>query len=374
MTFIVDLLRRGDEHGNINVPIVSILLKNKLIDHIWISRDSTSNLCSPEKEGNLVTLVDVRSTKRYKWITSIILTVKILILAKRKNAGTFFLSATPLQNLIITLFTIFQRNSIKHYVLLHGELSYLISPNGIGRLLGKFFLSVTFKILPFSKTTQITLAYPVYVALKNRYKLEGNLINLEMPIDRVNSFENPKLASRKLRIGSFGVHSGDKSSHLIYDLNKYLFNDNDRFDVVTIGVANTDFIYDQDPMVTHYCKGSLGDALIPRSQFVAELKKLDIALFFYGDKPQYEFISSGAFVDCISYGIPFAALSNNYLIHYTQKYGEIGIVANSLADLAVKLINISRDDSILEKYKKNLENARNERNFDRFEFDLLNLY
>lgn len=379
--FIVDLLRRGDEHGNINIPIISVLAENQLAERVWISHDSTSNSIIEKNKNISIQHINVIASKKYKWITSTLLTAKILFYAKKKESSIFFLSATPLQNLIISILSLFRKNGARHYILLHGELSYLINPVGFGRRLGKFFLEASFKILPFANVYQITLAYPVFKAIKKIYELDKNLINFEIPIQ---SYTQPVLErfsetgdvykkTRKLRIGSFGVHSRDKSSHLIYDLANHLKNYSDRIEIVTIGVAHADFNYDQQSMVKHFCKGSLSDALIPRDLFLDEIRKLDFALFFYGNSPQYEMVSSGVFSDCVNLGIPFAGISNNYLNHYIDKYGSIGFVRNSVGELAEEIINISMDNFEISHFKEKLMAIRDERSYAKFEIQLLEI-
>lgn len=374
MVCIVDLLRRGDEHGNINIPIIRALIKHQILNHVWISDDSTSNKYFSDEDKNLITPIKVLPTKKYKWINSTLFTIKILFFSRIKKTEVFFLSATPLQNLIITLFSIFQSRDVRHYILLHGELSYLVNPVGLGRRLGKLFLNVAFKILPFSNTTQVTLAYPVFAALKSRYKVNDGLINLEMPSESNNDTPVIVKTSRKLRIGSFGVHSVDKSSHLIYQLANILEGKRGQIEIVTIGVASSDFKYDQHPMVEHYCRGALSNALIPRDLFIEEIKKLDFALFFYGENPQYEMVSSGAFIDCVNYEIPFAALSSGYFNHYIEKYGQIGFVRDNLVKLADELIDISNNVSIIQTYKNNLKMARKDRSLERFESQLMMIF
>ena len=380
--FIVDLLRRGDEHGNINIPIISVLVENQLAERVWISHDSTSNSIIEKNRNILLEHIEIIASKKYKWITSTLHTAKIILYAKKKGGGIFFLSTTPLQNLIISIFSFFLKNEARHYILLHGELSYLINPVGFGRRLGKIFLETSFKILPYVNIHQVTLAYPVYKAIQKKYELDKNLINFEIPIQTctdvvLKSFSEAKDVYKrkpKLRIGSFGVHSRDKSSQLIYDLADHLRDYYDRFEIVTIGVAHSDFNYDQHSMVKHYCKGSLSDALIPRDLFLEEIRQLDFALFFYGNSPQYEMVSSGAFSDCVNLGIPFVALSSNYFKHYIEKYGEIGVVKNSIPELAEELIKISSDNSDCSKFKLNLQSAQNERAYENFESLLLNAF
>ena len=373
MYYIVDLLRRGDEHGNINIPIIRALVNNQSSGRAWLSQDSTASALLPRTEKYPLTRIEILSTKKYKWITSTLLTIKILFQARKKNYSIVFLSTTPLHNFLITTSTIMRKNDAKHYVFLHGELSYLVSPNGLGRILGKIFLDLTFRILPFSNTTQITLAYPVFRELKKRYRLNCNVANLEMPIENSNLNAVLKRRMRKLRIGSFGVQCRDKKSHLIYELADLLQKNSDEFEILTIGVAHSDFEYDQHPIVKHRCRGSLESSLAPKESFIEEVKELDFALFFYGGNPQYELVSSGAFIDCINYCIPFAALESGYFAHYIEKYGEIGIVKKSLSELAVELVKMLKDYSVVSKYKENLRALRGERGLDRFERQFLNI-
>lgn len=373
MINVVDINRKGDEHRTTIHPTLQALNDANLICNLWISIDSTSYTNLKGNRNFEVNLVNVRGTWIYRWITSTIITTFILFKSIVRSTDVFFLSASPLQNLLISIFSIFTKGRCAYTIFLHGELSYLVNPQGFGQKIGKFFLSLSLqKSAPF-KVRQVTMAYPIYIQL---FKLFGNsrLTNLELPTEDRDI--NPKVGnSSKLRIGSFGVHCADKNSHYIYELAKKLSHFDGIIEIVTIGIAHKDFCYGQDPFVAHLCKGTTKGELIDRYTFINQVKLLDMALIFYGESPKYKFISSGVFNDCINYAIPVACLQSDYIAFYMSEYGELGLMGNDLDQLAQGIASVASDKQKLEIYKNNilkLNRAVRYSNFKRSIYSLIN--
>lgn len=352
MLYIVDIVRKGDEHRTTNLPTLQALNDSGLINHIWISSNSTSYQLLIDPRNFHITKVCVSSTWFYRWISSTFLTFFILIKAFVNKSNIFFLSSTPLHTLFISFFSIITARRCKYYVFLHGELSYLSEPKGLGRKFGKLLLHTALGKFPSSNIIFITLAYPVYSQVS---KIFGNLKlqNIELPTEEAA----PKIKARessKLRIGSFGVHSFDKNSHFIYDLAKRLESINQKIEIVTIGIANADFSYDQHPSVLHFCRGNISGELVERKLFIEQIKSLDMALIFQGNSPKYQFISSGVFNDCVNYCIPIAGISSSYINYYVSKYGELGVTAKSLDSLAKIIGEVVDGRRSLESYRMNM--------------------
>jgi hypothetical protein len=91
MIYVVDLIRRGDEHRTTNHPSLQVLAENKLIKHLWISYDSTSFNDLELKQDFSTTHIRVSSDKKYRWITSTLLTIAILLKSKKNSTDVIFL-------------------------------------------------------------------------------------------------------------------------------------------------------------------------------------------------------------------------------------------------------------------------------------------
>jgi hypothetical protein len=352
MVYVVDIVRRGDEHRSTNLPTIQALNDSNLISRIWISIDSTSYLNLKGPRNFISNLIHVRNDWMYRWLSSTLLTLSILCKSARTSTDILFLSATPLQSLLISVTSLFTKKRCKYFVFLHGELSYLAEQNGLGRKIGGLFLRIVLRrTVPFN-VYHVVLAFPVYIQVLKLYK-NSNLRSLEIPTEGL-SRKLVGVKASKLRIGSFGVHCADKNSGLIYELARRLARLKDKIEIVTIGVAHIDFQYDQHPQVSHLCRGRTNGELISHDLFVQQVKTLDLALIFYSNSEKYKFISSGVVNDCINYGIPVAGLYSEYLEFYQRRHGDIGLIRESLDELAEGICSLAENPALIERYKENI--------------------
>jgi hypothetical protein len=219
MLYIVDLLRKGDEHRTTNFPTLKALDQHALIDHLWFSADSSSLDAIKDKSKIQITEINVEASSIYRWLISTFYTIIILIRSTYFSKDTFFLSTTPLHNFLISIFSIFVRKRCRFYIYLHGELSYLVESSSLGKNLGKFFLRFVLKHSSHFNVKYIVLAYPVYHKLFQVFGEISNLYPLDFPvIEKVVRTKQDK--KNRIRVGSFGVHSAEKNSSLIYEYAK----------------------------------------------------------------------------------------------------------------------------------------------------------
>lgn len=372
MINVVDIVRKGDEHRTIILPTFQSLIDNELINRAWLSQDSTTleELNSLLKKRT--TTIDVSSKWIYRWIISTLFTMYIVIRSKITNTDMLFLSASPLQTLVIMILSIYKSSRSRANVFMHGELSYLSQSRGVGRTIGRYLLNLCLRHGHKFNIQFIILTYPVYRKICEIFGEQTNIKYIEFPT-YPSSFKILKNEKKKIRIGSFGVHSGEKNSHLIYNLAEILYKKQTNIEIVTIGTAYKDFQYDQHCAVTHILRGNVQKNLIPRDEFINEVKKLDIALTFYGNTMSSEFIPSGVFNECINYNIPIAGIRSGYLSYYFEKYGNIGILANDINQLAEKICRISDDVDIIFQFKVNLEEMSRDMNYINFSKNLKNI-
>lgn len=98
--------------------------------------------------------------------------------------------------------------------------------------------------------------------------------------------------------------------------------------------------------------------LLPSIQYGNYVNKMDYILFTY-PIDSYKLTASGAILEAIWWQKPIIALKNEYFNYLFSKYGELGILCDSVDELAKIIINIkSCFQPRISLYKKNLANAR----------------
>lgn len=341
----VDLIRKKEEHYVFNKLTLNALASiTKEID-FYLSDDSA---LLDEFRGNIsVHKMKVVRTKFYFWIKSTLNTAKILIKNRHYKKKIIFLSATPLHYLFLSLSSLLLRCDL--YVFMHGELGYLKNDIGFGQKLGAKFINMAFK---FGRVNFICINAPIYDILSEMYP-NRVFLHVEHPIQNISE-KNSKEGSF-LTFGTFGIQSKDKGSENIYELAIFLENKQAHaIPLITVGVSDGSFEYDQHPVVKHYCKGSLSHSLIPRSVFFENIKRIDVVLLFnsnLGNLQKYDLVSSGVFADCIAFSMPIIALRNKKLESYFKLYGEFGILCDSLTEMASAIQYINNNQELLTKYR-----------------------
>lgn len=339
---VIDLIRKKEEHyvfNNVTIKALSTLAKS--ID-FYLSNDSA---LLDDMPNNIIThKVKVEKAKFYFWIKSSYKTLCILI--KNKNK-TIFLSATPLQYLLLGLASLATGRKI--YIFMHGELGYLKSPTGIGQRLGAKFIDLAFK---FKKLNFICINAPICDAITQMYP-ENNFIHIEHPIQNDSSPGEKNKAG--ITFGSFGIQSKDKGSESIYKLAEQINKkETHKVSLITVGVSDGSFQYDLSPAVSHYCTGMISNSLIPREIFYKNVKRIDVALLFNSNAynaEKYDLISSGVFADCIAFSMPVIAIKNKKIESYFKLYGEFGVLCNNLEEMAEAITYINNNPDALSGYK-----------------------
>lgn len=369
--YAVDIVRQGPEHLTINSSVISALIYEHKLSRLIVS--DTSSLLNTNLDGVDIERVEISSSKIFRWIISNFLTIKYINLAHRKNCNLIFMSATPINYLIINLLSIFTSSKISIYIITHGELGYLKVPNGFGQNIGALLLKLAFKLNSFSNVKYICLGFPIYKQLLNIFPiLIKNLKSIEIPafVYSLKSVSNQHIMLKnKIKIGTFGVLSADKCSSRIYDLAKRLPGECfKKIELATIGISEGDFKFGQSKFISHSCNESIDGQLIPTDTFISQVKTLDWVLMFTGDSPKYELISSGVFSDCINFEVPIIAIKSNILEEYFKYYGDLGILCDDISEMANVIQDIAVGKVLSEEFLINIKNAKNSISIENFIF------
>lgn len=376
MLIVIDIIRQNDEHGTTNEPTIQSLCEGGGVQEVWLAANSSAIPHVVAYPHVRLVKVDVNEGKIYRWIVSSWLTLKVLMANHNSEKKVIFLSATPLHYWMISLSCVFSKIwNHSYFLFMHGELGYLNQPIGLGQKLGSWFIKTSFNWSAIGRITYVSIGYPIYKQLQQRFPLlRDHLAYIEIPSTDLPLSVLSHPAERILRLGTFGVQTHDKNSEKIYDLAKLLemkpIND---YQLVTVGLAAQNFCYDQHPGVMHICRGQLGKDYVPRLQFVDAVKTLDWSLFFYDQNKKYGLIPSGIFYDCVNYGIPIVAMRSRVLEYYFERYGSLGILCDSLDEMARVVVRIKQGAYQRDEFIRNLAQASADMSLSNFRSKLLDL-
>lgn len=333
MNIIIDLIRKKNEHHVFNSEMIKNFITLDKSNEFILDENSSSIELIDKKN---LRCINVKKSKFYYWIESSLLLINLFLSKRYSNSKFFLLSATPFQYLICSAFSKLQNKNI--CIFMHGELAYLIEPIGFGQSIGRLMLKFVFK----SQKTVKLIAINAFIfdKLKSMYP-NADLVYIEHPIQPNNNSKDDITKNAKVRVGSFGIQSSIKNSQDIYKLSNGL---SDVFwhqaELVTIGVSDGTFEFDSDARVTHFCKGFLKDALIPKDEFMSKVNSLDIILFFNRNDGRYELTPSGVLSDCIALNKPILALKTSMLESYFNQYGCFGFLCDDINQMIDKLNDI----------------------------------
>lgn len=360
MLYAVDIIRQGDEHRSVNHPTLKALLDTDQLKRVWLANNSTAKGIIQNREGVKLYSVSSNGNKMYRWIISTLITIQILYISIRESADIFFMSATPLHYFLITGISFFFKRKNRVIIVMHGELAYLNSSDGIGQFLGALMLRIAFRFSKYGHIKYISLGFPIYKQLNKRFPyLKNNLLDFEHPLINKRELIEASKSDGLIHIGSFGVHNKDKNSEKIYELANKIYPEYlESIELSTIGISRQDFMYFKSKFVNHYCTEGLGESLVPTDVFMSCVLTLDWALMFQGDSIKYDLIASGVFFDCINNEIPIIALRSYSLESYFKKYGELGVLCDSIDDMAIQISKIAKGEITVLKFKSNIKNVK----------------
>jgi hypothetical protein len=357
MTIFIEPFRRPHEH--MMVVQSFLLLESNRNNNIYLIATNDYFNSIPVHCTTNVKFIEIKNL----YSSSLLRVLSIFFLVinfswKFKPERIILLSTKSYSSLLIKLWTMISCNRQKIYILLHGELQYLINSDSLSQKLDVFINKFNFYLSHYfnSNVKFVILSELVYenFCIQIGFRLR-NIIHLDLPYDYTRLFYNslPERECNKLILSTIGVNARNKNSHYLNILADYLVNEmeNSLVELKCIGrVHDVEF---KDSIVLLNLDGSyfvdpdLYSKLILESTFI---------LSFVDDK-NYSLISSGSYFDCIKYQIPILAIRNSQWSYNFQKFGEIGVLFNSVDEMLEYIRSmINRPDEAF-KFDSNLKEA-----------------
>jgi hypothetical protein len=343
--YVIDLMNVGDVHRDFNFERVDAL-----------KSDNKNLTCIVHKDVtylNEITGVDVKhiisvnpTSRLYRWLIVNLYILIILITSYRRRY--IFLHLPPLSQFFICVLNKVLKRHITFY--LHGELSYLLDGDGIGKTVGKFILR---KVLTenWSGVYKICIDEFVYKNLANQLMINKHYVYFEKRRRNPKSKVNEIIYNENsIKILTVGVISKNKKYNLINLLseNPTVIN---RFDLKICGKS------DGSLNPTEFHKNisiDMRHSFIEHEEYIAQFN--DCAAVFIPQlfSEHYMLVSSGLLDFCFDNNIPMITKRHEMLADIEAKYGEIGILIDNEKSLSTYDFEVLKP-TYLDKCHSNLK-------------------
>jgi hypothetical protein len=350
MIFFCEINKTGQEHVMINSCLLKILYLANQPDklQVWADRLHLQHFIDKPEDLSYryQNVIEPQKSNKFRWvaklISEIVTILRIVISASRQNVKlVFFSSLSPVGNWILALIAPLVQNKIKFVVVMHGEMELAktenrkkkieqLYGNGLVNAFNKVRINIKYLILSeviasnildykiLRKEQMITMEHP-YI-----FKNEGSSINIKH--------------SQPIVFGHFGVAKLNKQSELFFALA-------DRYkELVNQGILKFQIIgqvFDElIPFTNEYVSYKKDDAFISRTEYDSLASEIDYALFLYDEKA-YEFTSSGAVLDAISYEKPIISFNTKPFLYLKNNSNCVqGYMYENFEQMSNSILNI----------------------------------
>lgn len=340
MTLFIEPYRKPHEHMMVVQSL--LLLESHRGEQIYFISSEKYYNSIPEHCKNNVEFIKLTKFRS----SSLLLIFNIFYLVfkynlKLKPNRIILLSTKSYSSFLIKIWTLFSLSSNAIYVLLHGELQYLINNETLSKKADSFFNKLNLRLNNFfnSNFKFVILSNLVYKNLCNELGFTiKNVIHLDLPYD-YTSFNNSSILNQsndKLILSTIGVNAVNKNSHLLNILADRLGNEIDKSFIELRCIGRVHDVVFRDSVKLLNLEGSyfvdpfLYSKLILESSFILS----------FVDDQNYSLISSGSYFDCIKYQKPILALKNSQWEYNFQNFGEIGILFNSINEMVDYILSL----------------------------------
>ena len=269
----------------------------------------------------------------------------------KKNSDVFFcnfLHFTALFNHILPL-----KKKNRAFYMCHAEMEFIenASKRGIFAHIFKWYLTFLFKVIKLNKRSKFILLsddmadrFRSLIPQKNRDRIYG------MDHCYIRPFAESKLPSIDFKGVKIGVPGAVSPERGIKNLKKLIpMIDNTDVKVFSLSTLSEHIYSDFFEELNKTGKR------MPFEQYSGYVKQMDAYLLMY-DLGSYKMTASGALLEAIWNERPIFALRNVYFEYMFEKFGALGMLADSVEELA-NVINSLTNES-MNVYKKNIIKAK----------------
>ena len=364
LAYIIDCSSHGNFHEVINQGFLMMI--SDLYEHVIYIADKSS--CENVK-GNLLkcnicldnVAFECKSIKEIKFkpnsVSAFLSAVKVGILNNyfyrktERKADVFFCNFLHFTALFNILFPIRKKNNAIY--LCHAEMEFIesASKRGCFAHIFKWYLLLLFKVLKINNQSKFILLsndmaelFKSLISPKNRIRVYGMEHCYIRP---TTEFEINKIEFSGLKIGIPGAVTPERGIENLKKLVSLVSNPNIRlFAISTLSES-----LHSNNLEELNKTGSR----IPFEMYEGYVKQMDAFLMLY-NLGSYRMTASGALLEAIWNEKPVFAIRNAYFEHMFKRFGALGVLADTVEDLAKKINSLTTES--LNLYQNNIINAK----------------
>ncbi|HUX78526.1 MAG TPA: hypothetical protein VMW10_02090 [Alphaproteobacteria bacterium] len=357
---IIEPTKKNHEHLQVNAAFINLILATGIKDVAFYAE---------EEYG--IQLKRLLGETKFKWhsirvrgsarkfdyplhLVQQIQSILTALSAPNADGKAVVLSIDPLARLFFSILFNFRFRRAEIYMFYHGELEYLERCTTAAQLV--FFKMPLWANIKFrsDRVKNIVLSEGIKDELNSRGN-KGLLESFLLPY----SFSNVE-ATQKSKVGLFvvglpGVAAARKGSHHVFELADSLAYRESEIEFRIIG--RNDMLEKTPPI--HRVKIVSQKAGLSVEEYEKNMHEIDIALYLYGTD-SYLLTASGAVFDAIRFEKPIVALRNAFFDELWAVAGDIGVLCNSVEEIAVTIEVFSKDRQRLSLYAENMGRAKKE--------------
>ncbi len=365
--FIIDPYSHGSFHEVINQSYIMMIAS--LYEHITYIADISSCNCLKKlmNECNFdysnVTFIEKHFFKSHTGWAGLDALIDMLIVGwldyyyymkTPKDTDVFYNSTIYIGVSLICNFSFGKNNRV--FDMCHSDMECIIrrKDDSIPMRLYSWYLHHIFVKKRLPKKMNFILLSSDMVTYFNRFINPHNR-NRIFAIDHAyirpkNKIVIPQKNDNTIEIGIPGAISPNRClktlQHILNELN------NIKIKIYALSYVSGEIIGD------NYIELNKTGCLMPFEEYNANVQKMDIMLFLYS-KDSYKLTASGAILEAIWNEKPIIALENGYFRYLFNKFGDLGILCQSMEEL-VSVINKINNYKDFDKYLINIKYAKDQ--------------
>lgn len=273
-----------------------------------------------------------------------------------KFCDVYYNNNTYFSLMTLALASIFKKNKL--FILCHSELENIhIKWNGYINFIYGIYIKICFLFIPFGKLFHFIVLgdnmkkYISSIISTNNTK---RFYSIDHPYIRVQASIPNSMIDESNHIIKFGIISLIKEGRGLNNLNTLLSYKIPET-IKLFPISKISGFYN-DPYQIINKTLNPNNELLPSETYLSNIQLMDYILMLY-DTNGYKLTASGSILEAIWNEKPIIALSNEYFKYLFEKYGEMGVLCDSVEELHSSIISIN-DNPHKQIWVKNMQKTK----------------
>lgn len=350
MILVVEPNHFNQTHNQINSAFIKLIsdIYNNENFFLYAESKHASIISKDVNEIKQIEFKQYNIDKSFSWYKKICGEINVLLKALKTTKDLtpkfiFWLSTFPTGHLFLSIYNTLFNSKVKHIVVLHGELQYLVNTKTFKERMLKFILKLAFKISP-QNINYIVLGHSIKQKLESLNVVSSNKLFVQQHPFCFSKMREIKQLTYPIKIVTFGAGAKDDCLNKLYDLYPYVAP------LINEKKLEITIIRSRKPIKEHslnsFFKIIFFEDFIEQNNLQTLINQHHFALFLY-EPINYNIIASGALFEALNNKLPILAIQNEYFNEILSA-NIMGKLFNSLKEIGEYLCQ--SDLTIKENY------------------------